>query len=310
MLKKLTSLYLLLSWTILFAQNDSVVKYDESELQPIELSSEELDSYRNDSDFNYEEVKTENGWWTDIVNWFYNILRRFFEWIFGVGNAEGYLAAFLKILPYLLLALFLYLVIRFFVKSNILGMGNQKKNPNMVTLSEDEHIIKNEDIQELIKKALTDENYRLAIRYYYLYILQLLSERELIDWQQQKTNDDYMAELSDSSFKNDFGKATLLYDYVWYGEFELNQERYQKAELVFASLKKSIADVKKRMDIHINRYFDLVGYVCLGIQQAKKNQLVSVLCIPPQNTLWDLCTERCNGKTFSRCSPANPETTF
>ena len=38
---------------------------------------------------------------------------------------------------------------------------------------------------------------------------------ELIDWQQQKTNDDYMAELSDSSFKNDFGKATLLYDYVW-----------------------------------------------------------------------------------------------
>ena len=122
-------------------------------------------------------------------------------------------------------------------------MGNQKKNPNVVTLSEDEHIIKNEDIQELIKKALANENYRLAIRYYYLYILQLLSERELIDWQQQKTNDDYMVELSDSSFKNDFGKATLLYDYVWYGEFELNHERYQKAELVFASLKKSIADV-------------------------------------------------------------------
>ena len=73
MLKKLISLYLLLSWTILFAQNDSVVKYDESELQPIELSSEDLDTYRNDRDFNYEEVKTESSWWTDIVNWFYNI---------------------------------------------------------------------------------------------------------------------------------------------------------------------------------------------------------------------------------------------
>lgn len=243
MLKKLILSYLLLSWTIIFAQNDSVVKYDESDLQPIELSSEELDSYKNDSDFNYEEVKPENGWWTDIVNWFYNILRRFFEWIFGVGNAEGYLAVFLKILPYLLLALFLYLVIRFFIKSSILGIGQNKKNPNVVTLSEEEHIIKNEDIQELIKKALADENYRLAIRYYYLFILQLLSERELIDWQQQKTNDDYMAELSDSSFKNDFVKATLLYDYVWYGEFELNLERYQKAELVFASLKKSITDV-------------------------------------------------------------------
>ena len=235
--------YLLLSWTIIFAQNDSIVKYDTSDLQSIELSSEDLDTYKNDSDFNYEEAKTESGWWTDVTNWFYNILRRFFEWIFGVGNAEGYLAVFLKILPYLLLALFLYLVIRFFVKSNIMGIGQNKKNPNVVTLSEDEHIIKNEDIQELIKKALADQNYRLAIRYYYLYILQLLSERDLIDWQQQKTNDDYMAELSESSFKNDFGKATLLYDYVWYGEFELDHERYTKAEVVFASLKKSIADV-------------------------------------------------------------------
>ncbi len=235
--------YLLLSWTIIFAQNDSIVKYDTSDLQSIELSSEDLDTYKNDSDFNYEEAKTESGWWTDVTNWFYNILRRFFEWIFGVGNAEGYLAVFLKILPYLLLALFLYLVIRFFVKSNIMGIGQNKKNPNVVTLSEEEHIIKNEDIQELIKKALADQNYRLAIRYYYLYILQLLSERDLIDWQQQKTNDDYMAELSESSFKNDFAKATLLYDYVWYGEFELDHERYTKAELVFASLKKSIADV-------------------------------------------------------------------
>nr|WP_321413863.1 DUF4129 domain-containing protein [uncultured Allomuricauda sp.] len=243
MVKKLMLSYLLLSWTIIFAQNDSIVKYDTSDLQSIELSSEDLDTYKNDSDFNYEEAKTESGWWTDVTNWFYNILRRFFEWIFGVGNAEGYLAVFLKILPYLLLALFLYLVIRFFVKSNIMGIGQNKKNPNVVTLSEEEHIIKNEDIQELIKKALADQNYRLAIRYYYLYILQLLSERDLIDWQQQKTNDDYMAELSESSFKNDFAKATLLYDYVWYGEFELDHERYTKAELVFASLKKSIADV-------------------------------------------------------------------
>ncbi|MCR9228046.1 MAG: DUF4129 domain-containing protein [Flavobacteriaceae bacterium] len=243
MLKKLILSYLLLSWTIIFAQNDSIVKYDESGLQLIELGPEDLDTYKNDSDFNYEEVKTESSWWTDLTNWFYNMLRRFFQWIFGVGNAEGYLAVFLKILPYLLLALFLYLVIRFFVKSNLVGMGQNKGNPNVVTLSEDEHIIKNEDIQELIKKALADQNYRLAIRYYYLYMLQLLSERDLIDWQQQKTNDDYMAELSESSFKNDFEKATLLYDYVWYGEFELDHERYQRAEPVFTSLKKSIADV-------------------------------------------------------------------
>lgn len=228
---------------MLLAQNDSIVRYDTSDIDPIEFSEEDFDSYKQDSAFNYEEVETDNTWWTNITNWFYNVLRRFFEWIFGVGNAEGYLAVFLEILPYLLLALFLYLVIRFFVKSNMQGMGKNRKNPNVVSLSEDEHIIKNEDIQQLIKNALAEQNYRLAIRYYYLYILQLLSEREMIDWQQQKTNDDYLSELSESALKNEFGKATLLYDYVWYGEFDLDQSRYEKAERVFIDLKNAIANV-------------------------------------------------------------------
>lgn len=235
--------YLFFSWTILFAQKDSLVRYDTSDIDPIEFSEEDFETFKQDSAFNYEEVAPENTWWSDIINWFYNILRSFFEWVFGVGNAEGYLAVFLEILPYLLLALFLYLVIRFFVKSNLQGMGKNRKNPNVVSLSEDEHIIKNEDIQQLIEHALADQNYRLAIRYYYLYILQLLSEREMIDWQQQKTNDDYLEELSESALKNEFGKATLLYDYVWYGEFELDQSRYEKAEVVFTSLKNTIANV-------------------------------------------------------------------
>ncbi len=243
MQKLLILSYVLFSWTILFAQNDTLVKYDKSDIAPVQFQKSDLDTYKNDSKFNYEEVKTESTWFTDVINWFYNLLRRFFEWIFGVGNAEGYLAVFLEILPYLLLALFLYLVIRFFVRSNIQGKGKKNKNPNMVSLSEDEHIIKNEDIEQLIKNALNDKNYRLAIRYHYLFILQLLSEHEWIDWQQQKTNDDYLEELSTSPLLDDFGRATVLYDYVWYGEFELNRERYTKAETIFKSLKKTLNNV-------------------------------------------------------------------
>jgi len=243
MQKLLILSYVLFSWTILFAQNDTLVKYDKSDIVPVQFQKSDLDTYKNDSKFNYEEVKTESTWFTDVINWFYNLLRRFFEWIFGVGNAEGYLAVFLEILPYLLLALFLYLVIRFFVRSNIQGKGKKNKNPNMVSLSEDEHIIKNEDIEQLIKNALSDKNYRLAIRYQYLFILQLLSEHEWIDWQQQKTNDDYLEELSTSPLLDDFGRATVLYDYVWYGEFELNWERYTKAETIFKSLKNALNNV-------------------------------------------------------------------
>lgn len=233
--------FLLLFWINGFSQNDTIVQYDQTKITPLEIGQDDLNVYLEDDKFDYVVEKIENTWWDGITNWFYNLFRRFFEWIFGVDQAVGYLAAFLKVLPYILLAILLFLIIRFFIKANTRSPIYNQKNPNMVSLSEEERIIKTENIQQLIKNALEDNNYRLAIRYYYLFILKLLSERELIDWQLQKTNDDYIHELSASTLKKTFSRATLLYDYIWYGEFDIDHERYAKAEAVFVSLKKSIA---------------------------------------------------------------------
>jgi integrase len=64
-------------------------------------------------------------------------------------------------------------------------------------MSEDEEIIQSMDIKSLITNALKDENYRLAIRYHYLYILQQLELKKIIDWELQKTNHDYQREIKD-----------------------------------------------------------------------------------------------------------------
>lgn len=231
---------LLLVWQRSMSQNDTLVRYDATDVVPIDITQEDLKPYQEDEAFNYEVVKADNTWWDAVKNWFYNLLIGFFEWLFGVEQAVGYLAAFLKILPYILLAILLFLIIRFFIKANTRSLIYTQNNPNLVSLSEEERIIKNEDIQKLIKDALAQNNFRLAIRYYYLYILKLLTERELIDWQLQKTNDDYINELIPKELKSPFSRATLLYDYIWYGEFNIDQERYAKAEQVFDSLKKTI----------------------------------------------------------------------
>ncbi|SHG95897.1 DUF4129 domain-containing protein [Flagellimonas flava] len=222
------------------AQNDSLVKQDRSDFAPLEISKEDLRTYLEDDAFNYEIVKADNSWLDALQNWFYNLLIGFFEWLFGMEQAVGYLAVFLRFLPYILLAILLFLIIRFFIKANTRSLIYSQKNPNLVVLSEEERIIKTENIQELIQEALAQNNYRLAIRYYYLFILKMLTERELIDWQLQKTNDDYIRELSGNALKSSFSKATLLYDYIWYGEFNIDQERYTKAENVFVSLKNAI----------------------------------------------------------------------
>lgn len=221
-------------------QHDSLIRFDDATVKPLPITEKNLKPYLEDDSFNYEVAKTVNGWLDSVQNWFHNLFKRMFEWFFGVEHAKGYLDIFLKPLLYLLLGVFLFLIIRFFVKANIRSLIHTKQNPNKVSLSVEEQVIKTEDIQKRIKEALADKDYRLAIRYHYLFILKLLTDQGLIQWESQKTNDDYCEELPEDDLKKKFSRATLLYDYIWYGEFNIDEKRFFLVEDVFDSLKKSI----------------------------------------------------------------------
>lgn len=224
-----------------YAQQDSLaVTFDKAPLNIREISDDALRKYRDDPDFNYEVVTSDPTWWDDLKTWAANALLRLFEVIFGVERATGFLATFLKIVPYLLLALLVFLLIKFFLRINANNLRQARKSGNSVMLSEEEHIIKNEDIQKLIRQAVADKNYRLAVRYYYLHILSLLSEKELITWELQKTNSDYLKEIQAIELKRKFSEITHLYDHIWYGDFPIDQNRYHKAESAFLNLQKSV----------------------------------------------------------------------
>lgn len=230
-----------LSTSSTFGQNDSVpINYDTAPLHIKKISDDDLQKYKNDPKFDYEIVKVESTWWDDFKTWLWNLLLRFFEWIFGIDEAVGALAIFLRILPYLLLAILLFLLIKFFLSVNARAPIDSQGDQAFVGLSEEEQIIKNEDIEELIKRALAEKNYRLAIRYYYLLILQLMSDKELIRWETQKTNRDYLKEIKKPGLQQPFTKITRLYDYIWYGDFSIDEAKYQKAALTFSSLQKII----------------------------------------------------------------------
>ncbi len=221
-------------------QDSTTVKYDDAPISVKKITKEDLQPYKENSKYDYSLEKVDNSWWQDFKNWLYSYWLRFFQWLFGAEKAVGFLASFLRIIPYVLLGILIFILIKFFLKANMQNISLSKKNENIVTLSEEEHIIKNEDIQQLIKEALEDKNYRLAIRYYYLYILKTLSEKELIDWQLQKTNDDYQQELKNSNLSDSFYTITRLYDYVWYGGFVIDELKYKKAATEFIKLQNTI----------------------------------------------------------------------
>lgn len=240
----LIGLLLTLSFCPLWAQDSIVtIKNDTTNLTPIQIDESQLEQFKNNPDFDYEVVKSAApDWWVSFKNWLSNVFIRIFEWLFGIEKAAGAFNTFLQILPYVLLIILLFILVKFFLSVNARAIIHAKKNQSIVALSEEEHIIKNEDIQQLISSALAQKDYRLAVRYNYLYMLQLLSEKELITWELQKTNEDYTQELQKQELVQPFATCTRLYNYFWYGEFPIDQSKYERSETSFLSLKTLVSN--------------------------------------------------------------------
>ncbi len=221
------------------AQKDSTaITYDTAPLAVRQIDKENLQKYQGDPAFDYEVIQADQTWWDHFMTWLSNIFQRMFEGLFGVEQAAGLFAFFLRIVPYLLLGILIFLLIKFFLNANASALLRARKKQSAVILSEEEHLIKNEDLQQLVQKALADKNYRLAVRYYYLFLLKLMSEKEIISWELQKTNDDYLQEIEKSELQLPFRTITRLYNYVWYGDFPMDESKYYKAEKTFSQVQK------------------------------------------------------------------------
>ncbi|MDY7395046.1 DUF4129 domain-containing protein [Aureibaculum sp. 2210JD6-5] len=223
------------------AQQDSLkVKSDNSTIELKKFDTDNLEEYKTDKNFYYEIKKSEPSFLERVGNWLYRVFSNLIGWIFGNEAAQGIMAFIVRIIPYAIVALVLFLLIKFFLKVNTNSLVSGKTNTSTVKLTDDEELINSEDLPTLLKNAIAQKNYRLAIRYYYLLVLQKLSNSNIIDWQQQKTNEDYIGEIESAPLKQKFASGTYLYDFVWYGNFELNDNEFAKAENQFNELTKLI----------------------------------------------------------------------
>ena len=221
-------------------QEERAVKTDSSTIDVKEISEAELESYKKDKDFNYIEETEKNNLFSKFMSWLNNILKKIFESIFGIGNAGGILYFIFNILPYAILAFLLYLLVKFFLKVNSNSIITSSQSTPTVVFTEEEQILKNEDIQVLINEAVNQKNYRLAIRYYYLLSLKYLSENQIILWQLEKTNNDYIAEIKKEKLQHEFENITKIYDHVWYGEFSIDKTKFETLRVSFENLNNSI----------------------------------------------------------------------
>ncbi|MBI1783165.1 MAG: DUF4129 domain-containing protein, partial [Sphingobacteriales bacterium] len=104
----------------------------------------------------------------------------------------------------------------------------QKKNKDgslsYEVLDENVHTI---NFSEAIENAVSQRNYRLAVRLQYLQTLKRLTDKNYINWQPNKSNRQYVHELAASSLTTSFNSLTTEFEYVWYGEMQLAPQEYE-----------------------------------------------------------------------------------
>ncbi|MEN3322707.1 hypothetical protein VP395_03145 [Mariniflexile soesokkakense] len=225
----LVSLGCFLSYGYCFSQDG--IQKDSSNIKVTYFKEAIKERYKGD-DFNYS-INDTGG-----INLLQRVLQKFFGWLSDVfGFDIDYINY--KTLEYIVYGFLgvaaLYLVIKFLMQSPINSVfKTDTKDINDFQYVEEN--IKDVNFDQLIEAALKDNNYRLATRYLYLKSLKLLTNKAIIEWHYDKTNSDYINEIKDEQTKLVFKRISYLYDYVWYGEFPIDEAIYTKNQLDFDKL--------------------------------------------------------------------------
>ncbi|GAA4049833.1 hypothetical protein GCM10022409_40690 [Hymenobacter glaciei] len=103
------------------------------------------------------------------------------------------------------------------------------------TMAENIHEV---DFATRLAEAEAAGNWRLAVRLGYLQLLKTLADGGLINWQPDKTNHAYLAELpATGALRTSFREATRQFEYVWYGELALTPSLYAQVRAGYQALR-------------------------------------------------------------------------
>lgn len=91
-----------------------------------------------------------------------------------------------------------------------------------------------------INSAVAAADYRLAIRLLYLQTLKQLSERNIINYSNQKTNSDYLFQLAETGYYKNFFRLTRNFEYTWYGQFQLSRNAFETMQKDFLNFKQQL----------------------------------------------------------------------
>ena len=215
-------------------QTDSLQAVGESLPAVRRISAESLQELQEDAAMDYYRGSPEDNLWLMFRNWLYVQFLRLF------GSAEALSVLELIVYTVCLIAL-VYVILRLLnVDLSGLLMNNKRKaalRDEALAPEEDIHAI---DFKAALAEALQNREYNKAIRLLYLSALKDLTDREHIRWQAGKTNYQYQQELRQQELQEPFRQLGHIFEWAWYGGFQLGESQYTRAEQFYQRLEQQL----------------------------------------------------------------------
>ena len=211
-----------------------VVAVDSSRRTVVAFPSHFKDQYRADDEFNYEREKTDTTFWKRLMAKLERLLRK----LLGLTpdyHISEYGPLIVKILSGIILLVAVYFIVRLIMKHSGAWVFQKKDEEIYIDINNTEQLIEEADFAKLIVDYERLGDTRQSIRLHYLWLLKDLKQRGLIDWHPDKTNADYMYEIKEGDLRQEFSYLSYLFNYIWYGEFSINNDEYQSAKAAFVA---------------------------------------------------------------------------
>jgi hypothetical protein len=214
------------------------VREDRAEVTPKTFENDFKDRYDNSS-YVYEENPSD-GWFTRLVDWIERTIQDWFDF-----ETRQQASDFLETAKNVFYIIVIILVVFFIVRAVMNGEGRwvfgKRSDRHIVRYEDVETYIYDTDFNTLIASAVENKDYRLAIRFQYLNMLKKLNDAEVIAYDPEKTNFEYTYEIKNDATREQFQYTSYIYNYVWYGEFEIDEVQYQHVKDSFNILKGAAA---------------------------------------------------------------------
>lgn len=204
---------------------------DADSLTKVSFDENFKSKYKDDT-FIYDIKKAEKNWIEQFTEWILKKLSTYFD-VKATENVLGIIDITVKIIAVLIVIFVIYLIVNRLLNKEGNWIFASNTDKKLIRYDDIEEHLTETDFEILIAKTLKNKQQRLAIRYYYLWLLKIMWEREMIIWDIEKTNQDYANELQNQSFKEDFTYLSYLYNHIWYGEFDMNISTFEKSKTAF-----------------------------------------------------------------------------